>query len=641
MNLISIDNVSKNVKEVPLFSEVSLGIDSGEKIGFVGQNGSGKSTFLKLLLGETEPDTGTISINKNVSISFLKQYQQFEESDTLKSFLYKAKDPLLLLAREYSECLKKVSEQKNTSKHLQKKLAELTQHMEEKNGFTIEHTYESFLTELGVCSDEKGLDQKLCTMSGGMVKKAAIARTFASSSNLLILDEPTNHLDIETIEWLEKYLLNFQGSFILVTHDRYFLDSVCNIMLDIDRQRINKYEGNFSTYLRRKKERAEEEARHDARREAILAVELEWLKRGPKARSLKDTHRKARIEAMLKERREEQERMGDFSVQGRRLGSKVLTLENISKSYGNKTVIAPFSYEFTKGERIGVIGPNSSGKSTFLDLVSGRIQTDTGEVDCSVNTVFGYFDQTAHFVDRNLTVLEYMNTQRQHVNLKNGTICSIEQFLEKFLFPREMFNQQLSYLSGGELRRLQLIQILANSPNFLLFDEPTNDFDIETISLLEDFLKDFDGCILAVSHDRAFLDNVTDFLFVLDGNGNINYFTGGYADYRTYIEAIEAKTKNKTVSIDNNDKSNPKSEDTKNQNEKSKKLSYNEKIEFDNLLEEIASLEEEKKSLEAVFASSDFAKDGLVAETTKRYNEVSALIDQKTFRWEELAERAE
>ena len=633
MNLVSIDNVSKNVKEVPLFTGVSFGIDSGEKIGFVGPNGSGKSTFLRLLLGETQPDSGTISINKSVTISVLEQRPHFDESDTLKSFLYKGTDPVLALAGEYSECLK-ASSQKNAPESLQKKLAALTQLMEEKNAFAIEHTYESFLTELGVCGVGRGLDQKMCTMSGGMVKKAAIARTFAASSNLLLLDEPTNHLDIETIEWLEKHLSSFLGSFVLVTHDRYFLDSVCNVMLDIDRRKINKYEGNFSTYLRRRKERAEEEARHDAKRESILAVELEWLKRGPKARSLKDSHRKARIEAMLAERHEQQEHMEAFSVQGRRLGGKVLKLENITKSYDGRTVIAPFSYEFTKGERIGVIGPNGSGKSTFLDLVSARIQPDGGVVDCSVNTAFGYFDQTAKFVDRNLTVLEYMRGRRQHVNLKEGTTCSIEQFLERFLFPREMFNQQLSYLSGGELRRLQLIQILADSPNFLLFDEPTNDFDIETISLLEDFLKDFGGCILAVSHDRAFLDNVTDFLFVLDGKGNISYFAGGYADYRAYIE----ETKKSELSAVQAKKS---VEEAPKKTEKPKKLSYKEKQEFDGLLDEIASLEEEKAELEALFASADFAKDGSAAEKTQRYDEISSLIEQKTNRWEELAERAE
>lgn len=633
MNLVSIDNLSKNVKEVPLFSDVSLGIDSGEKIGFVGPNGSGKSTFLRLILGETAPDSGTIAINKSITISVLEQRPQFDEQDSLKSFLYKGFDPLLALVGEYNKCLNEISANKNAPDSLHRKFDQLTHQMEEKNGFAVEHTYESFLTELGVCGTDRGLDQKMCTMSGGMVKKAAIARTFAASSNLLLLDEPTNHLDIETIEWLEKHLLSFQGSFVLVTHDRYFLDRVCNVMLDIDRRRINKYEGNFSTYLRRRKERAEEEARHDAKRESILSVELEWLKRGPKARMGKDNHRKARIEAMLAERHEQQEHMEGFSVQGKRLGGKVLNLKNVCKSYDGKTIIAPFSYEFTKGERIGIIGPNGSGKSTFLDLVSARIEADSGEIDTSVNTAFGYFDQTARFINRDLTVLEYMRGQRQHVNLKDGTTCSIEQFLEKFLFPREMFNQQLSFLSGGELRRLQLIQILADSPNFLLFDEPTNDFDIETISILEDFLKDFGGCILVVSHDRAFLDNVTDFLFVFDGKGNINYFAGGYADYREYIEETE---KNSAVQKKAEAEKKPEKK-----TDKPKKLSYKEKVEFDGLLDEIAALEEEKASLESLFASTEFAKDGAAAEKTKRYNEISALIDQKTVRWEELAERAE
>lgn len=637
MNIVSIDNVSKNVKETPLFTDVSFGIEEGEHIGLVGPNGCGKSTFLRLLHKDLPCDTGTISFSRELTIDILEQRPTFEPNTTLRSFLYQGNSPILKLAKEYSECLHEFSENHVTS--LEKKLSELTQKMEEQNGFAIEHTYESFLSEL--CLNEK-MDSPMSEMSGGMIKKAAMARVFASNPKLLLLDEPTNHLDIETIEWLEKKLENFSGAFILVTHDRYFLDSVCNVMLDIDRRKINKYQGNFSTYLRRKKERAEEEARHDAKREAILSVELEWLKRGPKARALKDSHRKARVEALLSERREAEAQMESFSAIGRRMGGKVLNVKNLNKTWDtNKTVIKDFSYEFTKGERIGIIGPNGSGKSTFLDLISGRTNKTSGEIDTGVNTVFGYFDQTAKFINRDLTVLEYMRDKAQHVKLKDGSTCSIEQFLEKFLFPREMFNQQLSYLSGGELRRLQLIQILATSPNFLLFDEPTNDFDIQTISILEDFLKDFDGCILAVSHDRAFLDTVTDFLFVFDGKGGVEYFAGGYADYRNYTEQNNADEKQKAISQKQQTEKTTAQNHQKNQNKK-KKLSFKEKQEFDSLLYLISELEDEKAELESFFSSTQAASSGaILGEKQKRYEAVLLEIDTKTARWEELSEWAE
>ena len=633
MNIVSINDVSKNVKETPLFTGVSFGIDEGEHIGFVGANGCGKSTFLHLLTGDLSADSGSIALGRDLTVDILEQRPAFDADTTVKSFLYAGRAPLLKLAAEYDQCLHEVSSSKTENKGLQQKLTKLTQQMEEQNGFALEHTYESLLSELGMSNC---LEAKMSTMSGGMIKKVALARVFTASPKLLLLDEPTNHLDIETIEWLEKKLLAYAGTFILVTHDRWFLDSVCNIMMDIDRCKINKYEGNFSTYLRRKKERAEEEARHDARREAILTVELEWLKRGPKARALKDSHRKARIQALLNERHEQQAQMEEFSAVSHRLGGKILNLKNISKTWENgKNVINPFSYEFTKGERIGIIGPNGSGKSTFLDMIAGKTGISSGEADYGVNTIFGYFDQTAKFVDRELTVLEYMRNIAHHVKLKDGTMCSIEQFLEKFLFPQEMFNQKLSYLSGGELRRLQLIQILAAAPNFLLFDEPTNDFDIQTISILEDFLNDFDGCILAVSHDRAFLDSVTDFLFVFDGNGNISYFAGGYADYRAYLTEKEsaASSKEKKPESDKDKKSSAP------QKEEKKRLTFKEKQEFDGLLDVISALEEEKAELEAFFSSPEAASSGAsIGEKQKRYETVIGLIQEKTKRWEYLAE---
>ncbi len=473
-------------------------------------------------------------------------------------------------------------------------------------------------------------------LSGGSVKLAALARLFASGSDILLLDEPTNHLDIVTIEWLEKRLKDFTGAFVLATHDRYFLDAVCTAMLDIDEKQVRKYDGNFSAYLRRRQERAEQQMRQDRHREAVLTAELEWLKRGPKARALKDTHRKARIETLLSERREKETGMDAFSSVSRRLGGKVLKLTDISKSWDGAAVIKPFSWTFSRGERIGIIGPNGSGKSTFLDIISGRILPDGGTADCGVNTVIEYFDQNASAIDLSVTVLDFIRDKAEHISLKNGVNVSAEQFLERFLFPRSAFAQPLSSLSGGELRRLQLVRILASSPNFLLFDEPTNDFDIETISLLEQFLSGFEGCVLTVSHDRAFLDNVADFLFVFDGSGNIDVFPGSYVDYRELPAAGEKPEPSrspgtKTVS--------GTGDGTGSAPERKKRLSFREQKEFEGLLDEISGLEDEKKALELSFTAVPPDDGGQTAANVKRYGEVCSLIEEKPARWEELAER--
>ncbi|TFG60727.1 MAG: ABC-F family ATP-binding cassette domain-containing protein, partial [Spirochaetales bacterium] len=525
MNIISLDSVSKTLKDEPLFEQVTIGLEAGEKIGFVGANGSGKSTLLRLLSGELEPDRGSISRNRELSIAMLDQRPQFSEDETLKDFLFRGAGAVFSLVREYESCLL----ESRQGRAEEERLARLTDRMEKGGGFALEQTYASHCAELGL----NNLSAVMGTFSGGMVRKAALARCLASGANFLLLDEPTNHLDIDTILWMENLLVNSAAGFILVTHDRYFLDAVCGSIIELDRRRLYKYEGSYSLYVERKAARRNDVERNQARRDTILRRELEWLKRGPKARTGKDKSRKARIQDLQDAEVRNDLSLAEFSSAHRRLGKKILELEGVSKSYGGRKVVAPFSYSFRKGERIGIIGPNGSGKTTFLELIAGRIAADSGTVTAGVNTSFAYFDQTGRYPDGRQTVLDYMKEHAERIRMEDGSELSAEQFLERFLFTRSMFGLELSRLSGGEFRRLYLVRLLAQAPNFLLLDEPTNDLDMDTILLLEDYLADFPGCILLVSHDRAMLDRLTDYLFIFDGEGGIKGFVGNYADYRS------------------------------------------------------------------------------------------------------------
>ncbi|MDA8425254.1 MAG: ABC-F family ATP-binding cassette domain-containing protein, partial [Treponema sp.] len=521
MNLLSLDGISKSLGESPLFEGVSLGIDSGDRIGFVGRNGCGKSSFLRVLTGGLEPDAGTLARKRSLSFSFLEQRHEFAEGETLGDFLYRglssAAGPLaarrgLLGAR--------VQDHQAVSR--------LDAELEALGAAGVELSYASLCTELGL----PPRDTPLSTFSGGMVKKAAIARALAPGAELLLLDEPTNHLDIETIEWLERRLLAGGSAFILVTHDRAFLDAVCSSIMEIDRGRIYLYPGSYADFVRRRLEREASLEKAESRRLTILKREMAWLMRGARARATKSERRKDEIRDMQASGLTRERRMEGFSSGSRRLGKKILSIRGASKRYGEKLVLAPFSREFKAGERIGIVGPNGSGKTTFLDLVARRLAPDSGSIERGETVHFAYFDQTAAGLDGGMSLVDYVEGHAERVRMADGSTLTAPELLERFLFPRAMHGLPISRLSGGELRRLQLVRILAESPNFLLLDEPTNDLDIETIELLEDFIADFEGCVLAVSHDRAFLDGMADFIVALDGSGGLAESVGGYSDYR-------------------------------------------------------------------------------------------------------------
>jgi ABC transport system ATP-binding/permease protein len=574
---------------LPLFEGVSLGIDDGERIGFIGKNGTGKSTFLKILHGVLPPDTGTVSRHRELTMSGLEQHPLFTPGTTLREFCFHgspaASDPA----------------------------AEARVH----------DAFRSLCRELGLHDSEAPVD----ALSGGMLRKASLARCLSRGARMVTLDEPTNHLDLDTIEWLESLLSRASFAFIVVTHDRYFLDAACTAIMEIDGRQIRKYPGGYERYLELRAEREEAQERAERRRVSILRRELEWLKRGPRARTGKDRSRKQRAADLLASGIEREKEMKEFSSAHRRLGTKVLELKGVSRSFAEQHVILPFTYSFRRGERIGLLGPNGSGKTTFLRLVSGEIDPDAGSVVRGETAVFGHFTQTGADIDPSRTVLEYLRELAERVPQSGGGSIAAEQFLEKFLFPRSMHGIRLERLSGGEVRRLALVRLLATAPNFLLLDEPTNDLDLDTLRLLEEYLSDFPGCILLVSHDRAFLDRLTDSLFVFDGRGGIRKFTGSYEDYReaVQVEPVPASPQRPAAAP------RPRSQRTG--------LSFNERREYELLVAEIDGLETEQKELEAAFQRA-VTDPSALARDRRRYAGLVIELEKKFARWEELAGRA-
>jgi ABC transport system ATP-binding/permease protein len=600
MNIISLTGVTKTLADTPLFEDVTLGIDAGERIGFVGRNGCGKSTFLKVLQGELEPDRGSVARNRALKISTAEQRPVFAPATTLDEFLFQDREGL--------------------------------KGAEEEAAAAVVNRYRSYCRELGM----RDPAARMGTFSGGMIRKAVLARCLAFGAGFVTLDEPTNHLDIDTIEWLESLLRGAAFGFLVVTHDRRFLDAVCTSIMEIESRSVLKYAGNYSDYVARKAERAELQDRTEQRRNSVLRGELEWLKRGPRARTGKDKSRKSRIQDLRDAGVQKEISLQQFSSSHRRLGTKVLELQGISKSYGGAAVIRPFSYSFRRGERIGVIGPNGSGKTTFLNLLVGRVDPDGGSAVKGETTSFAYFEQTAAALDLSVTVLGFITGHAERIGLADGTTVSAEQFLERFLFPRDMHKLTLGRLSGGELRRLVLARMLAEAPNFLLLDEPTNDLDLDTIRLLEQYLQDFSGCILLVSHDRALLDRLTDYLFVFDGAGGIRGFTGTYDEYRE----LQAEDADPVGSAASRSSPAPRPAAPRRAPREGKAgLTFKERREYEGLPDEIAALEAEHRELERGF--QEVVGDPMErARNHKRYEELTRLIEAGLARWEELAARA-
>ena len=618
MVVLSAENLSKTVSDEPLFEGVTLALEEGEKVGIVGRNGSGKSTFLKCITGDIYPDEGNVSVKKDASIILLEQTVTYPEGTDLIAFLHLQKCKALSILSDYQKALESGDEKTYTR---------LYQVIEKENLWDIERKYMAVLTELGENLDPK---TKMSSLSGGQQKKAAIARALSLRPDILLLDEPTNHLDIRTIEYLEAWIKNTETSIIIVTHDRHILNECASTIWELDNKHFYRHPGSFTAYLERKAERLRMEEKHEERLETILRRELEWLKRGPKARTGKDKGRKDRIDAMLREKskpREDGPR--DFQSQERRLGKKILEIENISKSYDGRMLFSGFSFSFVKGQKIALIGDNGSGKSTLLDILSSHIEPDIGIVDKGLNTVFGYYDQLGRNLESNKTVLEYTEDIGDRVIMGNGEEVSASRFLELFGFPVRMQRTPISMLSGGERRRLYLITRLVMNPNFLLFDEPTNDLDIATMERLEEYITSFPGCAVISSHDRTFLDVTTDMTFVIE-NGKIELFPGSYSEWKEYKDE-EKEEEKKTASAPESEQKRP--------TRVSKGLSFKEKKEKEQIEKEIAELEELIGKLEASFSSAEKTELGTLHERTIKYENAKTLLDEKTERWIELEEK--
>lgn len=630
MNLISIDRVTKSQGDKKLFENISFGIDEGQKIALIGVNGSGKSTLMKLVSGQISADTGTISKNKDAKICFLEQVPASNPDDTILDHIFKSDNPKITLIKKYEMLCAQVAHA--GGEELQHAMSEAVLEMNRNDAWQFEAQIKAILDRFGI-SD---LGQKMGALSGGMLKKVALAQVLINDFNLILLDEPTNHLDVTTIEWLEQYLQKSNKAMVLVTHDRYFLDSVCNVIYEImPDHTLLRYDGNYSYYLEKKAEIENSMLREEERVKTILRNELMWLGRGAKARSTKQKARIDRIHEM-QAREFRTESTIELGVATRKLGKKILELKNVSKSYGGKLVIKPFSFLFDTRQKIGIIGPNGSGKTTFLNILTGRINSDTGEIDRGFHTHFGYFDQHSAELDPNMRLIEFIKKAGETIKLADGCDITASAMLERFLFPSILHYTPIGKLSGGEKRRLYLLHVLMKNPNFLVLDEPTNDLDIKTLAILEDFLTDFGGCILIASHDRYFLDRIAETLLIFDGSGEIKGYVGNYSEYMEYKKLTGELEKSAAEESARNEKKSVSHKPAENKDKcEKKKLSFNEKREYENILGEIEKLESEKNEIENLLCGNetDYNKlNGWIA----RQKELESEIAAKIARWEYL-----
>ena len=521
-------------REAPLFKEVTFGLNEGDKAAIIGRNGTGKSTLLNVIAGVLPADDGQITINKLSGVSYLPQNPEFEEKDTIREHIFKSESPKLKVIREYEDLCEEMAD--GLTNGQQKRFDELTLEMDTQNLWNYESQIRSILGVLGI----NDLSRKMSELSGGMVKKVALAQVLVEDTKLLLLDEPTNHLDIQTIYWLQNYLHDTDRTVLMVTHDRYFLDAVCNNIFELFRARLKLYQGNYSTYLEKKEIEAEIEENTERRIESVLRFERDWLRRGPCARGTKAKARIQRDMQLINREKFAKDKGFQFEVAGRRLGGKILELHGISKNFlktsDNAPVIRDFSYTFSKGEKIGIFGGNGSGKSTLLNIITGNLPPDSGEIVKGENTFFGYYQQNPVFKDLSLTVLDYIKEAADVIQMNNGKTLSASLFLKEFGFEGKIQHSMLSTLSGGERKRVFLVRLLISNPNFLILDEPTNDFDIFTMNILEEFLLGYKGCLLIVSHDRYFMDKIADTMFIMEEDGGISGFVGKCSEYIEYLE---------------------------------------------------------------------------------------------------------
>nr|WP_221892480.1 ABC-F family ATP-binding cassette domain-containing protein [Winogradskyella flava] len=619
VNYLNVENISKSYGELVLFKNLSFSIHKDQKIAFVAKNGSGKTSILNILSGKDTTDEGQIVVRKGLRLAFLDQEPDLDPKLTIEETIFASDIPILKTIEAYESALKNPEDIDAYQSAFEA--------MDSNNAWEFETQYQQTLSQLKL----DDLSIKVNTLSGGQKKRLALAQALLSKPDILILDEPTNHLDLEMIEWLEEYFAKTQQTLFMVTHDRYFLERVCNEIIELDHGQLYTYKGNYSYYLEKKEARIENQAIETGKAKQLFKKELDWMRRQPKARTTKS---KSRIDDFFEIKKKAHQRRTDHQVQleinMERLGSKIIEFHNVSKAFKNKKILDGFDYTFKKGERIGVIGKNGTGKSTFLNLLTGSLLPDGGKVVLGETVKIGYYTQGGITVKPNQKVIDVIRAYGDYIPLAKGRQISAQQLLERFLFDRKKQYDFVEKLSGGEQKRLYLCTVLIQNPNVLILDEPTNDLDIVTLNVLESFLMDFPGVLLVVSHDRYFMDKIVDHLFVFRGNGVVDDFPGNYSDFRAYdgSQPKQVQTSTKTES----------SEATK-QNE-AYKLSYNEQKEYKNLESKIRSLELDKNALESRFNNPELSQDDI----NKLSDELQIIIDtieEKELRWFELAEKLE
>lgn len=626
MNYISIDNISKAYSDKLLFENISFGIEKGEKTALVAANGTGKSTMMKILVGKEECDKGSIAYNENMRIGYLEQMPYFDPTLTIQDVISTGHTDIMSVIQSYEKALLNHVDDNNLKTKLELETA--ISNMDALQAWS----YEQRLKQLLYTFDITDLTQTIGTLSGGQIKRLALALVLLDDPDILFLDEPTNHLDMGMIEWLEKYLSQSTKTLFMVTHDRYFLDRVCNKIFELYQGTMYVHKGNYDYYVRKSREREENKRIAAERAGQLLKYELEWMRSTPQARTGKA---KARIDAFydLKEkakmRRDNNELQ--FGSDMQRLGGKILEMDRVSKSYGNNIILRDFDYIFKKGERIGIIGKNGIGKSTFLNMITGSENPDSGTIVTGQTVAYGYYTQKGIKFDERKTVVETIKDIAEVIHYGKDKTYSADQLLAHFMFPYSMHRQPVSLLSGGEKRRLYLLTVLVSNPNFLILDEPTNDLDLLTLQKLEDFLQTYKGCLLVVSHDRYFLDQTVDQLFVFEGDGKVKGFMGNYTQYHDYIEEKSKEEKREqAIQKQESKPDKPKSAERK------KKRSYKEQKEYDQLTQEIEDLELEKETL--TFKMQEQLDYQELDKIGKRINEINELLDEKELRWLELDE---
>lgn len=614
---LQIDNLTKSFGDLVLFENISFGIAEGQRVGLIAKNGSGKSTLLNIIAGKEGHDSGSIVFRRDLRVDYLPQDPQYPEEMTVIEACFHHGNRTVELIKEYERCMETEG---NPG------LDELLTRMDQEKAWEYEQKVKQILSQLKI----RNFDQKVKQLSGGQLKRVALANALITEPELLILDEPTNHLDLDMTEWLEEYLRRTNLSLLMVTHDRYFLDRVCSEIIEIDNRQVYQYKGNYSYYLEKRQERIDAKNVEIERANNLYRTELDWMRRMPQARGHKARYREEafyELEKVAKQRvRNDNVKL---EVKASYIGSKIFEADHLCKRFGDLNILDDFSYIFSRYEKMGIVGNNGTGKSTFIKILMGQVQPDSGTLDIGETVRFGYYSQDGLQFDEQMKVIDVVQDIAEVIELGNGKRLTASQFLQHFLFTPETQHSYVYKLSGGERRRLYLCTVLMRNPNFLVLDEPTNDLDIITLNVLEEYLQNFKGCVIVVSHDRYFMDKVVDHLMVFNGQGDIRDFPGNYSDYRDWKEAkaqqekeVRKSQEEKTARVRLNDK---------------KKMTYKERLEFEQLEKDIAALEEEKASIEASLCSGELAVEELT-RCSKRLSEVNDLIDEKTMRWLELSE---